>query len=74
MNKYLSISLIIAVIAALLFSLNLNSQEERDKAMEDVNPDHLFVVAPVDKGYSMKKGIDVVSLSELTDRLTDLLG
>jgi len=43
------------------------------KALEDVNPDHTFVVAPVDKGYSMTKGIEVVSLSELVEKLTDLM-
>jgi predicted AAA+ superfamily ATPase len=43
------------------------------KALEDVNPDQLFVVAPIDTGYSMKEGIDVVSLSELVERVTDLM-
>jgi uncharacterized protein len=37
------------------------------KASEDVNPDRVLVVSPVDKGYPMKKGIDVVSIKELIE-------
>ena len=38
-------------------------------AIEDLNPKHTFVVSPVEKGYSVKKGIDVVSLEELVDNI-----
>lgn len=44
------------------------------KAAEDVKPDHILVAAPVDRGYPMKKGIDVVSLSEVTKKIETLLG
>jgi len=38
-------------------------------AFEDVSPDGIFVVAPVLQGWSMKPGIEVVSLSELLKQL-----
>ncbi len=38
-------------------------------AIETIKPDHVFVAAPVDNGWSMNRGIDVVSVSELVDRL-----
>ena len=38
-------------------------------AIEDIAPVHSFIVAPVKKGWAMKKGIDVVSIGELTDRI-----
>lgn len=38
-------------------------------AIETVKPDHTYVVAPVEKGWSMDNGIDVVSLSELIEKL-----
>ena len=43
------------------------------KAAEDVKPHHILVAAPVNLGYPMKKGIDVVSLSELTGKVKNLL-
>jgi predicted AAA+ superfamily ATPase len=42
-------------------------------AIEDLNPKHTFVVSPVQKGYSMKKGVDVVSLSELMTKLQEFV-
>jgi len=38
-------------------------------AIDTIKPDHVFVVAPVDKGWHMSKGIDVVSVNELIERL-----
>lgn len=34
-------------------------------AIEDINPIHTFIAAPVQKSWSMKKGIDVVALDDL---------
>lgn len=42
------------------------------KAVEDVEPDLFFVAAPVDHGYPMKKGVEVVSLDELIERIGDI--
>lgn len=42
------------------------------KAAEDAEPDHILVAAPVNQGYPMKKGVDVVSLSELTGKIKTL--
>lgn len=42
-------------------------------AIEDIKPEILFVAAPVDFGYSMKKGIEVVSVAELIARLGDVM-
>lgn len=39
------------------------------KAAEDIEPDHFFVAAPVDSGYPMTNGIDVVSLDELIKKI-----
>jgi hypothetical protein len=36
------------------------------QAIEDIKPEHTFVVSPVSKGWPMKQGIDVVSLEELS--------
>ena len=41
-------------------------------AIEDINPDATFVVAPVDKGWSLKPTIDVVSLEELIRRVKEI--
>lgn len=41
------------------------------KAAEDVEPDRLFVAAPVDQGYSIKKDIEVVSLDELIGKIKE---
>ncbi len=38
-------------------------------AMEDIRPEHAFVVAPVKEGWPMKPGIDVVSVGELIGNL-----
>jgi predicted AAA+ superfamily ATPase len=38
-------------------------------AIETIKPDHVFVVAPVDRGWPMSKGVDVVSVNELIERL-----
>lgn len=43
------------------------------KAAEDVEPDQLLIAAPVDEGYPMKKGIEVVSLKELIERIEDIV-
>ncbi len=40
------------------------------KAAEDIQPDKQFIAAPVSKSYSMKKGIEVVSLSDLIQELS----
>ncbi|MDR1552674.1 MAG: ATP-binding protein [Prevotellaceae bacterium] len=36
-------------------------------AIEDIAPDHTLIVTPATKSWSMKKGIDVVSLKNLED-------
>jgi uncharacterized protein len=41
-------------------------------AIETVKPDYVFVVAPIEKGWSMSKGIEVVSVIELVQRLNNL--
>ncbi len=38
-------------------------------AIADLNPAHTFIVSPVEKGYSLKKDVDVVSLGELPDKI-----
>lgn len=42
------------------------------KALDDLQPDITFVVAPVTEGYSMKKNVEVVNLSQLIDRVGQL--
>jgi hypothetical protein len=42
-------------------------------AIDDINPEMLFVAAPVDSGYPMKKGVEVVSLTELIKRIRDMM-
>jgi predicted AAA+ superfamily ATPase len=42
-------------------------------AIEDVNPIHTFIVCPVEKGWQMKNGIDIVSLSEIEDKIRPLI-
>jgi hypothetical protein len=39
------------------------------QSIADTKPDHCFVVFPGPSGWSMQKGIDVVSLSELTGEI-----
>jgi uncharacterized protein len=43
-------------------------------AIEDVQPLLCLVVAPVEKGWPMKEGIEVVSISEAVQKIRDLLG
>ena len=50
-------------------SLNKGSH----KAADDIQPDHMFVAAPVETGYPMKEGIDVVSLHELIEQINALV-
>ena len=49
-------------------SLNKGSHS----AIETIQPDHTFVVAPVDEGWPVSKGVDVVSVIELIERLRSL--
>lgn len=42
-------------------------------AIEDINPSKTLVVIPAEKGYSFKDNIDVVSLSELIEKIPGLL-
>lgn len=42
-------------------------------AIEDLSPQYTFVVSPVERGYPMKKGTDIVSLEELVIRLKALM-
>ncbi|MDP3223229.1 MAG: DUF4143 domain-containing protein, partial [Rubrivivax sp.] len=39
------------------------------QALQDVKPDRTFVVAPVQRGYSLAEGVQVVGLDELTPLL-----
>ncbi|MCX6254987.1 MAG: ATP-binding protein [Bacteroidia bacterium] len=41
-------------------------------AIENLKPEHTFIVSPVEKGYSVRKGVDVVSLGEVVDRIMQL--
>lgn len=38
-------------------------------AIEYLKPEFTFIVSPVEKGYSVRKGIDVVSLEEMVERI-----
>ena len=42
-------------------------------AIHDLKPEFTFIVSPVEKGYPAGKGIDVVSLDELTDRIGEMM-
>lgn len=42
-------------------------------AIEDVNPNYSFIVCPVEKGWQLKNGIDIVSLTEIEDRIRLLI-
>lgn len=42
-------------------------------AINDIHPIKTFVVAPVDKGWPTKKGIDVVSLSEVISQIGQII-
>jgi hypothetical protein len=41
--------------------------------LHDLKPEFTFIVSPVEKGYPSGKGIDVVSLDELTDRIGQMM-
>lgn len=43
-------------------------------AIEDLHPEKTLVVAPVKQGWQMKKGIEVVSITEATQRIKEVLG
>lgn len=43
-------------------------------AIENVQPLVCLVVAPVEKGWPMKEGIEVVNISEAIQKIRDLLG
>ena len=38
-------------------------------AIDDIKPDHTYVVIPAQKGWPLSKSVDVVSLDELIDRI-----
>jgi len=42
-------------------------------AIQDLKPDYTFIVSPVEKGYPLRKAMDVVSLDELTDRIGEMI-
>ncbi|MCK9221005.1 MAG: ATP-binding protein [Bacteroidales bacterium] len=42
-------------------------------AIEDISPTHTFVVLPIEKGWPMKQGIDVVSLNELKGKINNIV-
>jgi uncharacterized protein len=42
-------------------------------SIDDLKPQHTFIVAPVETGYPVRKDIDVVSLDELISRIRRLL-
>lgn len=42
-------------------------------AIEDISPRHVFIVSPIQKGWKMKQGIDVVSLDELEMNIREAL-
>jgi predicted AAA+ superfamily ATPase len=42
-------------------------------AIQDLKPHFTFIVSPVEKGYPARKGIDVVTLDELTERIDQMI-
>ena len=42
-------------------------------AIHDLKPHQTFIVSPVEKGYSARKDIDVVTLDELTDGIGQMI-
>jgi len=42
-------------------------------AIEDVHPIHTFIVCPVEKGWQLKNEIDIVSLTEIEDKIRLLI-
>ena len=57
----------------LAFEIKLSSAPKPARgfwqALHDVKPDRSFVVAPVERGYSLANGVEVVALAELTPQL-----
>ena len=57
----------------LAFEIKLSSAPKPARgfwqALQDVKPDQSFVVAPVERGYALAEGVQVVSLAELTPQL-----
>ncbi len=41
-------------------------------ALEDLKPDHTWVVAPIEDSYLIKEGVEVMGMSVLMDRLREL--
>ena len=42
-------------------------------AIEDIAPKKVFVVSPIDKGWMMKEGIELVSLYELEEKIKEVI-
>jgi predicted AAA+ superfamily ATPase len=42
-------------------------------AIEDIAPKHVFVVSPIEKGWQMKNGIELVSLDELEMKIREVI-
>ena len=42
-------------------------------AIEDIAPNHVFVVSPIKNGWSMKNGIQLVSLDEMEVKIQEIL-
>ena len=41
-------------------------------AIEDIRPDHTFIVSPINEGWALSKDVDVVSISEVIKRLKEI--
>jgi len=54
-------------------TLSPNLSRGNYSSIDDINPSKTFIVIPGKKGYPMKKGIDVVSLAELIEQLSEFL-
>lgn len=42
-------------------------------SIEDISPMRTFVIAPVEKGWHMKQGIELVSLNEIEEKIKQFL-
>jgi len=42
-------------------------------AIEDIAPKKVFVVSPIEKGWMMKEGIELVSLNELEEKIKEVI-
>jgi predicted AAA+ superfamily ATPase len=42
-------------------------------SIDDLKPQHIFIVSPVEAGYPVRKDIDVVSLDELVNRIQKMI-